>query len=101
MIATNAGGSRAVKYGVIRHYVRGLEVVTASGAILTLGGKLVKSSSGYNLMHLFIGSEGTLGIITKAVLQFRAKPALTRSPSRASRRRSNPFPFFSTGTRSP
>jgi len=79
MIATNAGGSRAVKYGVIRNYVRGLEVVTAAGGILTLGGKLVKSSSGYNLMHLFIGSEGTLGIITKAVLQFRVKPALTRS----------------------
>jgi len=79
MIATNAGGSRAVKYGVIRNYVRGLEVVTASGAILNLGGKLIKSSSGYNLMHLFIGSEGTLGVITKAVLQFRPKPALTRS----------------------
>jgi len=79
MIATNAGGSRAVKYGVIRNYVRGLEVVTAAGDILTLGGKLIKSSSGYNLMHLFIGSEGTLGIITKAVIQFRPKPALTRS----------------------
>ncbi len=79
MIATNAGGSRAVKYGVIRNYIRGLEVVTASGDILTLGGKLIKSSSGYNLMHLFIGSEGTLGIITKAVIQFRTKPALTRS----------------------
>ncbi|MBN1938212.1 MAG: FAD-binding oxidoreductase [Candidatus Aminicenantes bacterium] len=79
MIATNAGGSRAVKYGVIRNYVRGLEVVTAAGDILTLGGKLIKSSSGYNLMHLFIGSEGTLGIIAKAVIQFRTKPVLTRS----------------------
>ena len=79
MIATNAGGSRAVKYGVIRNYVRGLEVVTAAGEILQFGGKLIKSSSGYNLMHLFIGSEGTLGIVTKAVLQFRTKPALTRS----------------------
>jgi glycolate oxidase len=79
MIATNAGGSRAVKYGVIRNYVRGLEVVTASGEVLQLGGKLIKSSTGYNLMHLFIGSEGTLGVITKAVIQFRAKPALTRS----------------------
>ncbi|MCX6566008.1 MAG: FAD-binding oxidoreductase [Candidatus Aminicenantes bacterium] len=79
MIATNAGGSRAVKYGVIRNYVRGLEVVTAAGVILNLGGKLIKSSSGYNLMHLFIGSEGTLGVITKAVLQFRTKPAMTRS----------------------
>jgi len=79
MIATNAGGSRAVKYGVIRNYVRGLEVVTAAGVILNLGGKLIKSSSGYNLIHLFIGSEGTLGVITKAVLQFRTKPAMTRS----------------------
>jgi glycolate oxidase len=79
MIATNAGGSRAVKYGVIRNYIRGLEVVTASGDILQLGGKLMKSSTGYNLMHLFIGSEGTLGVVTKAVIQFRAKPALTRS----------------------
>lgn len=79
MIATNAGGSRAVKYGVIRNYVRGLEVVTAAGDILNLGGKLIKSSTGYNLMHLLIGSEGTLGIITRAVLQFRSKPALTRS----------------------
>jgi len=79
MIATNAGGSRAVKYGVIRNYVRGLEVVTAGGEILNLGGKLIKSSSGYNLLHLFIGSEGTLGIITRAVIQFRTKPALTRS----------------------
>jgi len=79
MIATNAGGSRAVKYGVIRNYVRGLEVVTAGGDILHLGGKLLKSSTGYNLLHLFIGSEGTLGVITRAVIQFRAKPALTRS----------------------
>jgi glycolate oxidase len=79
MIATNAGGSRAVKYGVIRNYVRGLEVVTAGGEILNLGGKLIKSSSGYNLLHLFIGSEGTLGVITRAVIQFRTKPALTRS----------------------
>jgi glycolate oxidase len=79
MIATNAGGSRAVKYGVIRNYVRGLEVVTAAGDILRLGGKMMKSSAGYNLMHLFIGSEGTLGVITQAVIQFRAKPGLTRS----------------------
>ena len=79
MIATNAGGSRAVKYGVLRNYVRGLEVVTARGDILTLGGKLIKSSVGYNLMHLMIGSEGTLAIVTKAVIQFLIRPALTRS----------------------
>jgi glycolate oxidase len=79
MIATNAGGSRAVKYGVLRNYIRGLEVVTARGDILTLGGKLIKSSTGYNLLHLMIGSEGTLGVVTKAVIQFLLRPALTRS----------------------
>jgi len=79
MIATNAGGSRAVKYGVLRNYVRGLEVVTGTGEILNLGGKLIKSSTGYNLLHLMIGSEGTLGIVTRAVIQFLTKPALTRS----------------------
>jgi glycolate oxidase len=79
MIATNAGGSRAVKYGVIRNYVRGLEVVVPTGEIIHLGGKLIKSSTGYNLLHLFIGSEGTLGVITGAVIQFLTKPAVTRS----------------------
>ncbi len=79
LIATNAGGSRAVKYGTIRNYVRGLEVVTPSGEILKLGGKFVKTSTGYNLINLFIGSEGTLGVVTRAVLQLIAKPALTRS----------------------
>jgi len=79
MIATNAGGSRAVKYGVIRNYVRGLEVVTPRGNILSLGGKLIKNSTGYNLLQLMIGSEGTLGVITKAVIQIMTKPAVMRS----------------------
>lgn len=79
MIATNAGGSRAVKYGVIRNYVRGLEVVVPTGEIIHLGGKLIKSSTGYNLLQLFIGSEGTLGVITGATIQFLTKPAVTRS----------------------
>ena len=79
LIATNAGGSRAVKYGTIRNYIRGLEVVCPTGEVLKLGGKFVKSSAGYSLMHLFAGSEGTLGIITKAVIQLITKPALTRS----------------------
>jgi glycolate oxidase len=79
MIATNAGGSRAVKYGVLRNYVRGLEVVAATGEFLSLGGKLMKSSTGYNLLHLMIGSEGTLGVFTRAVVQFLNKPAFTRS----------------------
>lgn len=79
LVATNAGGSRAVKYGTIRNYVRGLEVVLPSGEVVQLGGKYVKSSTGYNLMHLMIGSEGTLGVVTRAVLQLHAKPAFTRT----------------------
>ena len=79
LIATNAGGSRAVKYGVIRNYVRGLEVVLPRGEIIRLGGKIVKSSTGYSLLHLLIGSEGTLGIITEAVIQLLPAAPLTRS----------------------
>lgn len=79
VIATNAGGSRAVKYGVIRNYVRGLEVVLPSGAIINPGGKLMKCSTGYNLLNLFIGSEGTLGVITQAIIQLMPSPRLTRS----------------------
>ncbi len=79
LVATNAGGSRAVKYGTIRNYVRGLELVTPAGDILQLGGKLEKSSTGYNLMHLVIGSEGTLGVVTKIVLHLKAKPGIMRS----------------------
>jgi glycolate oxidase len=79
LVATNAGGSRAVKYGTIRNYVRGLELVTPAGDVLELGGKLEKSSTGYNLMHLVIGSEGTLGVVTKVILHVKAKPGLMRS----------------------
>ena len=79
LVATNAGGSRAVKYGTIRNYVRGLEVVTPTGDILRLGGKLEKSSTGYNLMHLFIGSEGTLGVVTKATIHLITRPSAMRS----------------------
>lgn len=73
-ISTNAGGMRAVKYGVTRDYVRGLEVVTAKGEILNFGGKVVKNSSGYSLKDLIIGSEGTLCIITKAILKLLPLP---------------------------
>ncbi|MFB0566030.1 MAG: FAD-binding oxidoreductase [Candidatus Aminicenantaceae bacterium] len=79
VISTNAGGSRAVKYGVIRNYVRGLEIVLASGEIITLGGKIMKSSTGYNLLNLIIGSEGTLGIITKAIINLLPQPQVIRS----------------------
>ncbi len=79
LIATNAGGSRAVKYGVIRSYVRGLEVVLPRGQVVRLGGKIVKSSTGYSLLHLLIGSEGTLGVITRAVIQLLPASPLIRS----------------------
>ncbi len=68
-IATNAGGMRAIKYGTTREWVRGLEVVLADGSIINVGGKVVKNSTGYPLKELFIGSEGTLGIITEATLK--------------------------------
>jgi len=74
MVACNAGGVRAVKYGVMRNYVKGMEVVLPTGEILKLGGKLIKNVTGYDLMHLLIGSEGTLGVITKVVLRLYPKP---------------------------
>lgn len=73
-ISTNAGGMRAVKYGVTRDYVRALEVVLADGTILHLGGKVAKNSSGYDLKDMIIGSEGTLAIVTKAVLKLMPLP---------------------------
>lgn len=73
LIATNAGGVRAVKYGVIRNYIKGLEVVLPNGEILNFGGKLLKNNVGYDLMQLIIGSEGTLCVITKAVIKLFPK----------------------------
>ena len=78
-ISTNAGGMRAVKYGVTRDYVRGLEVVTADGTVLTVGGKNVKDASGLSLKHLYIGSEGTLAVITKCILKIIPKPETSLS----------------------
>ncbi len=74
-ISTNARGMRAVKYGVTRDYVRGLTVVLPNGDIEELGGKVVKNSSGYSLLNLIVGSEGTLAIITKAILKLIPLPA--------------------------
>lgn len=73
-INTNAGGMRAVKYGVTRDYVRGMEVVLPNGKVVELGGKIVKNSSGYSLKDLIVGSEGTLGIVTKATLKLLPLP---------------------------
>lgn len=69
LAATNAGGSRAVRHGVMRNHVRGMEVVLASGGILNLGGRVHKNNVGYDLMQLIIGSEGTLAVITKVIVQ--------------------------------
>lgn len=74
-VAENAGGGRAVKYGVTGDYVLGLEVVTGAGELLRLGGKRIKDVTGYDLTSLFVGSEGTLGIITEVTLRLLPRPA--------------------------
>ena len=73
-IAENAGGGKAVKYGVTGRYIMGLEFVTPTGEIVNFGGKLVKDVTGYDIKQLIIGSEGTLGIITKAVVKLLPLP---------------------------
>lgn len=92
-ISTNAGGMRAVKYGVTRDYVRGLEAVLADGTVLQLGGKQVKDASGLSLKHLLIGSEGTLAVLTKCVLRLLPKPETAVSVL-------VPYPDLNTGIRS-
>jgi glycolate oxidase len=74
VVATNAGGSRAVKYGTVKRFVTGLRVVLADGRVLELGGKLMKSSMGYSLLDLMIGSEGTLGIVTQVTFSLLPPP---------------------------
>ncbi|MGA8115561.1 MAG: FAD-linked oxidase C-terminal domain-containing protein [Actinocatenispora sp.] len=76
-LATNAGGLRCVKYGVTRDAVLGLEVVLADGRTIHTGGRTVKSVAGYDLTRLFVGSEGTLGVITAATLRLRPTPRAT------------------------
>lgn len=78
-IAENAGGPRAVKYGVTGNYVMGLEVVLADGSVLHTGGKMIKNVTGYDLTRLFVGSEGTLGIITQAILKLIPMPKMRRT----------------------
>ena len=78
-VATNAGGMRAVKYGVTRHQVLGVEAVTGTGEIIRTGGRFVKNTSGYDLTQLIIGSEGTLALVTEATL--RLHPRLQHSAS--------------------
>ncbi|MDB6153873.1 MAG: linked oxidase domain protein [Chthoniobacteraceae bacterium] len=78
-VATNAGGPRCLKYGVTRQYVLGLEVVLASGEILRTGGRTHKNKTGFDLIGLFVGSEGLLGVVTEATLRLLPLP-----PARAS-----------------
>ncbi len=89
-ISTNAGGMRAVKYGVTRDYVRGLELVLADGRVITTGSKNVKDASGLSLKHLIVGSEGTLAVITKCILKLIPKPEKSLSVL-------VPFPDLNTG----
>lgn len=74
-VATNAGGMRAVKYGVTRQQVLGLELVLADGQVIRTGGKFVKATTGYDLTQLVIGSEGTLALVTEATLRLYPRPA--------------------------
>jgi glycolate oxidase len=74
-IATNAGGPRCLKYGVTRNYVLGLEVVLPDGRVLRTGGRLHKNKTGFDLIGLFTGSEGMLGVVTEATLRLIPKPA--------------------------
>jgi glycolate oxidase len=89
-IAENAGGGKAVKYGVTSRYIMGLELVTPTGEIVWLGGKLAKDVTGYDLTHLIVGSEGTLGIVTTAIIRLIGLPkaksdllVLFRTPAEA------------------
>jgi FAD/FMN-containing dehydrogenase len=78
-VATNAGGTEVIRYGMTRSMVLGLEVVLADGTIINAMNKMVKNNSGYDLKHLFIGSEGTLGIVTRVVLQLQPKSRSTHT----------------------
>ncbi len=73
-LSTNAGGNRVLRYGMMRDLVLGLEVVLADGTVVTSLNKMIKNNAGYDLKHLFIGTEGTLGVVTRAVLRLHPKP---------------------------
>jgi glycolate oxidase len=74
-VATNAGGMRAIKHGVTRHHVLGLEAALPTGEVIRTGGRIVKASTGYDLTQLIIGSEGTLALVTEAILKLTPRPA--------------------------
>jgi len=79
MVAENAGGPHGVKYGVTKQYILGLEVVLANGYIMKIGGVTVKNRTGYELVMLFTGSEGTLGVITKIILRLLPMPPASKT----------------------
>ncbi len=88
ILATNAGGNRVIRYGMAREHLLGFEVVLADGTVVTSLNKMIKNNAGYDIKHLFVGSEGTLGILTRAVLRLRPQyrsrhTALCLSPSYA------------------
>src|SRR5579863_10158571 len=74
-IATNAGGNRVIRYGMMRELILGLEAVLSDGTVMSSMNHLIKNNAGYDPKQLFIGSEGTLGVVTRAVLRLRPKPA--------------------------
>lgn len=78
-VACNAGGPRCLKYGVTGDYVKGLRVVLADGRILWTGGKPIKNATGYNLSQLFVGSEGTLGVVTEVLVKLKTRPRYVRT----------------------
>ncbi|CAB1060033.1 FAD/FMN-containing dehydrogenase [Olavius sp. associated proteobacterium Delta 1] len=78
-VAENAGGGRAVKYGVTGQYIQGLEIVAPTGEIIQLGGKRIKDVTGYNMVQLMVGSEGTLGIFTKIFIKLLPRPTVRQA----------------------
>ncbi|MAU96126.1 MAG: FAD-binding oxidoreductase [Fulvimarina sp.] len=79
VLSTNAGGNRVIRYGMAREHVLGLEVVLADGTIVTSLNKMLKNNAGYDSKQLFIGSEGTLGVVTRAVLRLQPRPTFSTS----------------------
>lgn len=79
MIATNAGGNSVVRYGMMREQVLGLEAVLADGTVITSMNEMLKNNAGYDLKQLFIGTEGTLGLVTRAVLRLRPRPRTVKT----------------------
>ncbi|WP_130864055.1 FAD-binding oxidoreductase [Bacilliculturomica massiliensis] len=92
MAVTNAGGARAVRHGVMRKHIMGVEAVLPSGEVLELGGKLIKNNAGYNLTQLLLGSEGTLAVITRVILKIYPKDKYSATIVA-------PFPHFENACR--